>query len=174
VVVLVTQPQSIALPSIPRENVVSRICEGHPAIGERDSRCRRGAECGANARNDFIFNSGFTKASISSPARPKIDGSRLSAGQHPARSAIRNQERVDFMLGKEFVAGALAHVNDLGGGRNHRQDSIANERIVQDNTASASRRAAFKVRQFGITRPRANEINLADHAMHSPRPSFRE
>ncbi len=27
VVVLLTQPQSIALPSVPRENVVMRICE---------------------------------------------------------------------------------------------------------------------------------------------------
>ena len=85
-----------------------------------------------------------------------------------------NQEGVDFILCEKFLTGALAHVDELGGRRNHGQNSIADERVVQDNVGDGEQSRRLQGEQLGIARSRPNKINLAPHATHSPRPNFKE
>src|SRR5260370_1009735 len=92
VVVPVTQPQSIALPSIPRENVVSRICDAtRRSVSEIPAAAA--APRAALIPGTISYSiPPLRRASIASPARPKIDrpppfsrttGGRRRQGKQP-------------------------------------------------------------------------------------------
>src|SRR6266705_3485934 len=78
VVVLVTQPQSIALLSIPRENVVSRICEAtRRSVSEIPAAAAAPSTALIPGTISYSIPA-LRRASISSPARLQRIGLRVA------------------------------------------------------------------------------------------------
>ena len=89
------------------------------AVGERNSRGGGGSQCRADSGNNFVrdiraaqrfqFFAGAAKHGRIAAFQSHHGGSGLRVG---------DQQRIDFVLGEQFAAGALADVDDFRARRN--------------------------------------------------------
>ena len=103
-------------------------------------------------------------ASASSPAAAEDERvAALQAHDPPAATAVRDERRVDLVLGHGGAPGGLARVEQLGAGPAEGQQPLGAEAVVDDDVGALQRVAARRGDQARVAGPGADQV---DHPAH--------
>ena len=141
---------------------------GDAAVGDRDAGVGWGSDGRGHAGYHLEGNAVTCKGKGLLAAAAKDEGVAALEARH-AQASLRflDKQGVDAVLGQLLLSSRLAGEDALGGGGRVVQQRRVGQPVVDDDVGPLQRLAALDSQQPGVTRARADEIDLSGLRVHS-------
>ena len=130
------------------------------AVGQRAANGSGRGKGGGDAGNNLKWNAGFgQRGHLFGGAAEDKRIAALEADDAAAGAGVLDHQRVDFFLRDGLHAAALAHIDDLGGGRRQIKNRLRNKVVVQNEVGGLNEAQRLDGQQLRVTGAGADQID---------------